>query len=180
MKNSIVLGIETLENKSVVLEKLGVFFLIATHIEKALAEYILSKTKNNQFRDKTLGVKETEFNRIVAPYNQKRYMDATLLLKDFRERRNDITHKTLIIEPHYFEEVFSVNWHDEETMNKDLSDEISVKGYIDFLDKSTVIGRDLLVQLLALLLYEDIEEKNFEESKALLSQKPFCFNNRHC
>lgn len=179
-KDSIKLGIETLENKEVVLEKLGIFFLLATHIEKILAEYIFKATKNNKFRDKTLGVKEIEFNKIISSNKLKYYNVITLLLKDFRERRNDITHKTLVIDPHYFDHAFSINWHDADTINKELSDEISIEGYVHFLNNSIDVGRNLLLELLTLFLFEGVSEKEFENSKKMLTQKPFCFNNKHC
>ena len=180
INDSIKLGIETLENKDVVLERLGMFFLLATHIEKILAEYIFKKTNNNQFIDKTLGAKEIEFNRIVKPHALKYYSSITLLLNDFRGKRNDITHKTLIIEPRYFKEAIWINWHDNNSINKELSDEISVEGYMNFLNNSINIGRELLLNLVTLFLFEGINEKEFEESKKMLIKKPFCFNNKHC
>ncbi len=179
-KKSIQLGIETLKNKEVILEKLGIFFLLATHIEKTLAEYIYKKTGNDQFRDKPLGPKEIEFNRIIVSYTLNYYNNITSLLKSFRERRNGITHKTLIIDPHYFENALSINWHDDNSMNKNLSDEVSIEGYVNFLNDSIDIDRDLLLELVTLFLFEGISEEEFNKSKDMLKEKPFCFNNKHC
>lgn len=173
--SEITLGIETLENKDLVLNKLGLFFLIATHVEKILAEYIFEKTKNDQFRDTTLGAKEKEFNRITSSFPLRRYSTTTSLLKNFRERRNDITHKTLIIDPHYFKSALSVNWRNEET-----SDEISAEGYLLFINESIKVGRDVLLELAAIFLYDDLPDKDFEESKILLTKMSFCFHNKHC
>jgi hypothetical protein len=169
------LGIETLENKDVVLTKLGLFFLLATNLEKILAEYILEKTKNDKFRNTPLGTKEVEFNRITNSFNLERYRTITSKLKNFRERRNDITHKTLVIDPKHFEDIFYINRRNEES-----SDEISVDGYVAFINDSIIIGRNLLTDLVTLFLFEDLADKDFDDAKIMLTKKPFGFHNKHC
>lgn len=173
-ENGIILAIETLENKNVVFVKLGLFFLLATNVEKILAEYIFEKTKDDSFRDKPLGVKEKEFNRIVVTYFTERYKKITSKLKDFKKRRNDITHKTIIIDPKYFSKIFYIN------RNQEASDEISSEAYIDYLNTSIDLGRNLLADLVTLLLYEDLEDKEFTEAREMTTKLPFGFHNKHC
>jgi hypothetical protein len=171
----ITLAIETLENKDILFSKLGLFFLLATNIEKILAEYIFEKTKNDSFRDSPLGVKEKEFNKVVVSYTDERYRNITSKLADFRKRRNDITHKTIIVDPKYFSNIFYINWR-----NQEMSDEISSDEYVKYLDTSIDIGRNLLADLVTLFLYEDLEEKKFIEARELTTKMPFGFHNKHC
>lgn len=174
-ENGITLAIETLENKDAVFVKLGIFFLLATNVEKILAEYIFEKIKNDGLRDKSLGTKEKEFNRIIALYSKERYKNITLKLKNFKKRRNDITHKTLIIDPKYFSNIFYINWRNQKT-----TDEISSEAYIDYLDTSIDIGRNLLADLVTLFLYEDLEDKEFIKAREMTTKMPFGFHNKHC
>ncbi len=174
-ENGITLAIETLENKDVVLVRLGLFSLFATNIEKMLAEYIFEKTKNDSLRDTPLGVKEKEFNNIVALYAKDRYKKITHKLKAFKKRRNDLTHKTLIIDPKHFPEVLFINWRNTET-----TDEISSEAYLAYINDSIDIGRDLLADLVTLFLYESLEDKEFTEARKMTTKMPFCFYNKHC
>ena len=174
-ENGITLAIETLENKDTVFIKLGIFFLLATNVEKILAEYIFKKTKDDSFRDKPLGVKEKEFNKIVFLHSKERYKNITSNLKDFRKRRNDITHKTIIIDPKYFSSIFFINWRNQET-----TDEISSEAYANYVDTSINLGRSLLADLVTLFLYEDLEDREFIEARKMTTKLPFGFHNKHC
>lgn len=174
-EKGITLAVETLENKDVLFNKLGIFFLLSTNIEKIIAEYISDRTKDESFRDKSLGLKETEFNRITASHTLKRYIDIKSKLKDFKKRRNDITHKTLIINPKHFAKVLYINWR-----NTEVSDEISVESYMQYVNDSIVLARDLLADLVTLFLYEDLEDEKFIEARAMTAKMPFGFHNKHC